>query len=70
MSTSFQREELEYAFRKFDIDSNGFITVNEFKQLLAEDFGLTFNNESISNLIQTVDADSDGRLNFAGLKNI
>lgn len=61
----FEDEELFYAFKTFDMDNSGYITVAELKQILAK-IGQHFSDSQIAAMIATVDADSDGRLNFKG----
>ena len=64
----FEDDELWYAFKKFDLDNSGYISAGEMRQILAK-IGQNFSEKEISAMIATVDADSDGRLNFNGLIN-
>lgn len=59
----FEDEELWYAFKKFDLDNSGYITAAELRKILAQ-IGQNFSEKEISDMISTVDADSDGRLSF------
>lgn len=61
----FEDDELWYAFKKFDLDNSGYITVPELKQILAK-IGQYYTDEQISRMVATVDADFDGRLSFNG----
>jgi Ca2+-binding EF-hand superfamily protein len=61
----FEDNELLYAFKKFDTDNSGKITVQELRQILAK-VGQYFTEEQIANLIATVDSDNDGKLSFQG----
>ena len=61
----FEDNELLYAFKKFDTDNSGTITVQELRQILAK-VGQHFSEEQIANLIATVDSDNDGKLSFKG----
>ena len=65
----FEDNELLYAFKKFDTDNSGTITVQELRQILAK-VGQHFSEEQIANLIGTVDSDNDGKLSFKGKKNV
>ncbi len=59
----FDDEELYYAFKKFDLDNSGYISVKELRQILAK-IGQHYSEEQIHELVSMVDADHDGRLNF------
>lgn len=65
----FEDEELWFAFKKFDLDNSGFITAGELRKILAE-IGQNFSEKEISDMIATVDADSDGRLSFNGIHSL
>lgn len=59
----FEDDELLFAFRKFDTDNNGYITVAELKQILSK-IGQHFSEKDIAALVATVDTDKDGRLSY------
>lgn len=61
----FKDDELKYAFKKFDADDSGYITADEIKKILTK-IGQNFNDKEITDMIRSVDADSDSRLNFNG----
>jgi Ca2+-binding EF-hand superfamily protein len=65
LTGKFKDNELEYAFKKFDFDNSGFITVRELSQILSK-IGTFYTDRQISDLIATVDTDKDGRLNYDG----
>ena len=69
MTGKFEDEELYFAFKKFDRDNSGTISVAEIQQVLSE-IGQNFSEQDIQNMIATVDANSDGNINFTGLFKI
>ena len=59
------REELKEAFRIYDRDGQGFITTDVLKEILREiDSELT--EEDLDNIIEEVDEDGSGTLDFDG----
>ena len=56
-------EDLYYAFKKFDLDNSGYISVKELQQILAR-IGQHYSTEQIAELVSLVDANSDGRLSY------
>ena len=59
------REELKEAFRIYDRDGEGFITTDVLKEILREiDSELT--EEDLDNIIEEVDEDGSGTLDFDG----
>lgn len=56
-------EDLYFAFKKFDADNSGYISVKELQQILAR-IGQHYSLDQIAELVQMVDASNDGRLNF------
>lgn len=63
LSGDFNREELYEAFKHFDKDKSGFISVQELNQILTS-IGQTFTDDQIAKMVARVDKDNDGRLNF------
>ena len=62
------REELKEAFRIYDRDGEGFITTDVLKEILREiDSELT--EEDLDNIIEEVDEDGSGTLDFDGKIN-
>ena len=61
-------DQLNYAFKKIDANSSGYISIDELQELLAKT-GHNFTERDIYRMIQSVDRDGDGRLNFEGSFN-
>ena len=59
----FDDDELYYAFKKFDLNNSGYISVLELKEILAK-IGQNYSEQQIAAMISMVDTDNDGRLNF------
>ena len=57
-------EELILAFKVFDIESNGYITVSQLRQILSSiyDFDETITDDEIEELITEVD--DEGQVNY------
>ena len=62
----FDDGELYYAFKKFDLDNSGEISVDELKLILSK-IGQHYSRSTIASMIMTVDANKDGKLSFQGL---
>ena len=60
----FEDDELLYAFKKFDLDNNGYISAKELKHILAK-IDFFYNESQINAMIASVDSDKDGRLSFS-----
>ncbi|XP_008583914.1 PREDICTED: calmodulin-like protein 5 [Galeopterus variegatus] len=56
-------EALRAAFRVFDLDGDGHITVDELKQAMAE-MGEQLQQEELDAMIRGADTDQDGRVNY------
>ena len=53
------------AFKKFDLNGNGKISMDEIKQVLgAAGVQIDINEDEIQNMINEVDIDGDGELDF------
>ena len=65
LTGKFNDDELWYAFKKFDLDNSGEITVEELSQILSK-VGQFYSNQQIADMIKTVDRDNNGKLNFEG----
>ena len=62
-------ERLEAAFKIFDKDNNGFITVDEIRAVLGK--GKKFEDESVwSDIIREVDINEDGEVSFKEFKKM
>lgn len=63
--TEAMQQELREAFRLYDKEGNGYITTDVFKSILHElDDKLT--NEELDLMIEEIDADGSGTLDFDG----
>ena len=60
----FDRDELLYAFNKFDLDGSGFITSDELRSILSK-IGQYYSDAEITGMIASVDLDKDGKLSFS-----
>ena len=59
-------EKLTFSFRIYDREGNGYITTDVLKEILKEiDPGLT--NDDLDNIIEEVDEDGSGTLDFDGM---
>lgn len=65
-SGHFEDEQLLYAFKKFDSNGTGYISIDELKDLLAK-IGQNFSERDIARMIASVDRDGDCRLNYDGI---
>jgi len=59
----FDDDDLWYAFKKFDLDGSGYITVSELKKILSN-IGQNFSEYEIETMIRKVDSNFDGKLSF------
>ncbi|KAL3621955.1 Calcium-dependent protein kinase 17 [Castilleja foliolosa] len=62
MNRMDREEHLYTAFQYFDKDNSGYITIEELEQALRE-FGME-NEKDITEIINEVDGDNDGRINY------
>ena len=53
----------ELSFLNGNEDGNGFITVSEFKQVMAN-LGERLTDSEVREIIKRADADGDGRINY------
>ena len=58
-------EELRRAFKEFDKDGNGVITVKEFKKAMAK-VGQKLSEKDVKKMMKDVDEDGDGCINYQG----
>ena len=63
---TFDDDELLFAFKKFDLDNSGHITVSELRQILSK-IGQHFTEKEIADMIATVDTNNDGSLSYQGI---
>ena len=58
-------EEIQQAFRVFDKDGNGYISVAELRFVMMN-LGEALTEEEVDQMIKEADADGDGQINFDG----
>jgi len=58
---------LSFAFKFFDRDNSGYITVNEIKEIFCSGNG-DINNKVIEKIISEVDFDGDGQVSYEEFK--
>lgn len=58
-----KKQDLQEAFRVFDVDSNGYISVDELKQVMAK-LGEELSQEVLEAMIHEADVDQDGQVNY------
>jgi serine/threonine-protein phosphatase with EF-hand domain len=65
-------EELVTLFRRLDLNNDGFISVQEFKQACLDIFeykNVMYSESEISNLINTIDKNKDGQIDLEEFEN-
>ena len=62
-SIQTRREEMRLTFNTFDINGDGFITFDELKTVFSS-LGEEMDVENMKNMIQKVDLNHDGKLDF------
>ena len=55
-------DDIKRTFEAYDVDGNGFISLQEAHQVLHEELGFT--EENTKKIIQVYDRNGDARLNF------
>lgn len=58
-----KKQDLQEAFRVFDVDGNGYISVDELKQVMAK-LGEELSQEVLEAMIHEADVDQDGQVNY------
>ncbi|XP_036764090.2 calmodulin-like [Manis pentadactyla] len=58
-----KKQGLQEAFRVFDVDGNGYISVDELKQVMAK-LGEELSQEVLEAMIHEADMDQDGQVNY------
>ncbi|XP_060063077.1 uncharacterized protein LOC132543579 [Ylistrum balloti] len=61
------KEDLQEAFRVFDLDGDGFITADELRHAMTS-MGEKLTDEEVEEMIIDADADGDGRINYIECK--
>lgn len=64
-----ENEDIKAAFFVFDKNNDGFVSVDEMREVLSK-FDLTTPTEEIEDMIKTVDMDGDGMLSFEEFTNL
>lgn len=65
LETKDSEIEIQEAFKIFDKDKNGFISALEMREVIKS-FDDTLTDIEIDEMIQEVDLDGDGQLNYEG----
>ncbi|GFQ04479.1 calmodulin [Phtheirospermum japonicum] len=63
MTDTDSEEELNEAFRVFDKDQNGFISVAELCHVMTN-LGEKLTDEEVNEMIREADVDGDGQINY------
>merc|ERR1712146_257861 len=63
MQDSDSEEEIKEAFRVFDKDGNGFISVAELRHVMTN-LGEKLTDEEVDEMIREADVDGDGQINY------
>ncbi|KAK2497698.1 hypothetical protein MC885_012308 [Smutsia gigantea] len=58
-----KKQDLQEVFRVFDVDGNGYISVDELKQVMAK-LGEELSQEVLEAMIHEADVDQDGQVNY------
>lgn len=66
--SSSTSEDFREAFKEFDKDGNGIITVKEFKKAMAK-CGEKMSDKKVKEMMKKVDQDGDGCINYEGKMN-
>lgn len=64
VKTTDSEEDLRLAFRVFDKDPNGNVTVAELRQVISSLNEL--NSEELEEILNLADSDGDGKINYTG----
>lgn len=64
-ASSASDADLQNAFRCFDTDGNGFISLEELKQVM-ENLDVKMSMEEVKEMLREVDDDNDGNVSFEG----
>ena len=63
LAAKYTEEEVEKAFKDFDLDGDGFITASELKTVYKNS-GEEFSDDEIDKMFREADADGDGKVDF------
>lgn len=67
LEKSNTEDEIREAFKLFDKDNNGCITVTELRNILTET-GQKIRPEEADELMKAIDTDGDGKIDYEGTK--
>lgn len=69
---NYSKEKIDAAFKRFDIDGNGYITVSELRIALRDSFGGKMkdvvdplDDQDVEEIMAEADLDGDGRISYA-----
>ncbi len=65
MREADSEEEVREAFRVFDKDGDGFLTLKELRQVMSN-LGENMTDEELEEMIREADLDGDGKINYDG----
>lgn len=69
MKNVMTEDDVREAFRVFDINGNGFISVEELRHV-ATNLGETLTEEEVKEMIRVADSDNDGLINYSDFINL
>ena len=58
---SYRREQIDKAFREFDREGKGYVSLEDAKRILG---GMLFSNEEVEALVKAHDTNNDGVLQY------
>ena len=57
------KEEIQAAFKRFDYDNNGYLSIDEVQSVMSN-MGRQMSRNEIKSMIQTLDSDRDGKISL------
>mmetsp|Transcript_9841 Transcript_9841/g.14786 ORF Transcript_9841/g.14786 Transcript_9841/m.14786 type:complete len:185 (+) Transcript_9841:124-678(+) len=68
----YSKEKIDAAFKRFDIDGNGYISISELRTVLGDSFGGKMkdvidplDDKDVEEIMAEADLDGDGRISYA-----